>query len=237
VKILLTNDDGIDAPGIAALKQALLNLDFAAPVEVVVAAPHVHLSGCSHRVTTDAPVSVQQVGPGRYAVEGTSADCTRIGLLHLAAEADWVLSGINQGGNLGVDVYLSGTVAATREAALMGRPAIAISQYRRSRGSVDWQAATAMARQVIETLLAEPEPGGGFWNVNLPDPQDVPHPVQVVHCPIDLSPLPVRYELTDGKYHYRGVYQNRPRLSGADVDVCFGGNIAVSRVILGQAGH
>ena len=117
MRILLTNDDGIDAPGLEALRQA------AAPLgEVVLVAPLDTLSGCSHRVTTDHPVRVHERGPGRYAIDGTPADCARVGLYGLARDAAWVLSGVNAGGNLGADVWHSGTVAAAREAVLHGWP-------------------------------------------------------------------------------------------------------------------
>jgi 5'-nucleotidase len=114
---LLTNDDGIDAPGLQALAEA------AAPLgELTVAAPVAALSGCSHRVTTDTPFRVCRRQPSRYAVEGTPADCVRVGLHRLVPGATAVLSGINAGGNLGADVHHSGTVAAVREAVLHGWP-------------------------------------------------------------------------------------------------------------------
>src|SRR5437588_8229336 len=111
MKFLLTNDDGIAAAGLCALDRAARDLG-----ETVWAAPHIHLSGCSHRVTTDQPLRVTRVDAGaqtsaRWAIEGTPADCVRVGLAHLAPEADWVLSGLNHGGNLGADVHISGTVA------------------------------------------------------------------------------------------------------------------------------
>ena len=107
MKFLLTNDDGIDAPGLDVLRRAAESLG-----ECVTVAPHEHLSGCSHRVNTHRPLWAEEVGPGRYSLDGSPADCARIGLLHLATDADWVLSGVNDGGNLGVDVHMSGTVAA-----------------------------------------------------------------------------------------------------------------------------
>src|SRR5262245_38460098 len=110
MKLLLTNDDGIDAPGIQALVQAAQALG-----EPVVVAPMQAHSGCSHRVTTEEPIRVQQRSPSSYAVEGTPADCVRLALHSIAPETTWVLSGINAGGNLGADVHISGTVAAVRE--------------------------------------------------------------------------------------------------------------------------
>src|SRR5262249_57858395 len=122
MKLLLTNDDGVFAPGLEALAEAAAELG-----EVLVVAPASHLSGCGHRVTTHGPIRVEQVAPGRVAVDGTPGDCVRVALHDLMPDADWVLSGINHGGNLGADVHHSGTVAAAREAVLHGRPAIALS--------------------------------------------------------------------------------------------------------------
>src|SRR5579884_3695584 len=151
MKLLLTNDDGIDAPGLQALADA------AGPLgDPVVAAPVGALSGCSHRVTTHGPIRVQERGRGRYAVEGTPADCVRVALHDLARDAGWVLAGINQGGNLGADVWHSGTVAAVREAVLHGWPGIAVSQYHKKGWPIDWQCAASWVVQVLRRLLAQP---------------------------------------------------------------------------------
>jgi 5'-nucleotidase len=169
MRFLVTNDDGIDAPGLRTLEEVLRPLG-----ELLVIAPDRHLSGCSHQATTDRGMSLLQHSEGRHALEGTPVDCARIGLIHLAAEIDWVISGINEGGNLGADVYHSGTVAAVREAALLGKPGIAVSQYRRKREPVDWQRAARWTAGVIRMLLARPLAPGRFFNVNLPDAVDQP---------------------------------------------------------------
>lgn len=227
MKLLLTNDDGIDAPGLAALEEAVRGWGTA-----LVVAPDRHLSGCSHQATTDRPLAGEEVAPGRHRLDGTPADCTRIGLLHLAPDAKWVLSGINDGGNLGHDVYLSGTVAAAREAALLGRPSIAFSQYRAAKQPADWPFAVQMAKTVMAQLVELPLAPGAFWNVNFPHLVGTREMPDVVICPLDPHPLPVEYEMRDGSWHYRGVYHLRQRKSGADVDVCFSGAIAVTQVLL-----
>src|SRR5438876_12248711 len=134
MKLLLTNDDGIDAEGLAALADA------AAPLGTILCvAPESHHSGCGHRVTTDRPLRLCRLGESRWSLDGTPADCVRVALAHVAADVDWVLSAVNHGGNLGVDVFHSGTVAAVREAALHGKPGIALSHYRRRGTEVpDW---------------------------------------------------------------------------------------------------
>jgi 5'-nucleotidase len=128
-------------------------------------------------------------------------------------------------------------VAAAREACLLGKPAIAISQYVRKR-PIDWGRTADWACRVIEALLEQPPQPGCFWNVNLPQPEtaDAQMP-PIVHCPVDPHPLPVAFELLDGKLHYRGRYQDRLRRAEHDVAVCFSGQIAVSQIGLHAAGH
>jgi 5'-nucleotidase len=227
MKLLLTNDDGVNAPGLAALLQAAQQLG-----EPIVIAPCEHQSGCSHRVTTDAPLLVHAREPG-WCVEGTPADCVRLALHCLAPDFDWVLSGINAGGNLGADVWHSGTVAAVREAVLHGRPGVALSQYRKRGLDFDWDRAARWVVLVLARLLAEPWRPGLFWNVNLPHlAPDEPEP-EIILCPLDLNPLPLSFR-SDGNGHiYDGVYHLRRRQPDADVDVCFRGQIAVTALTLG----
>jgi 5'-nucleotidase len=228
LKILLTNDDGIDAPGINALAAAMEGLG-----EIVIVAPHAAVSGCSHRATTHEVLRVEKREAGRFAVAGSPADCVRLAMLHLAADADWVLAGVNDGGNLGVDVYLSGTVAAAREAALFGKAAMALSQYRRGE-RIDWSRAREAARRVFCELAPRTLSPGAFWNVNFPDWSQVEGEVSdapsLVFAGLDLHPLPVAYELLDDGYYFRGDYHSRRRKPGSDVDVCFAGCIAVTEI-------
>jgi 5'-nucleotidase len=226
MKLLLTNDDGIDAPGLQALCAA------AAFGERVVAAPVDVLSGCSHRVTTDGPIRITACEPGRYAVAGTPADCVRVALHDLAPDAAWVLSGINQGANLGADVWHSGTVAAVREGVLHGYPGIAISQYHKKGWPIDWQRAAAWVAPLLRHLLEQSGQPGVFWNINLPHvAPGAPEP-EVIFCPLDPAPLPLSFRRDGDQLHYNGDYHGRRRGQGTDVDVCFGGQIAVTRMTL-----
>jgi len=227
IKFLVTNDDGVDAPGLATLDRLLAPWG-----ERLVIAPSEPHSGCSHRATTDRPLQMTRSDVGWHAIDGTPVDCTRIGLKYLAEDIDWVLAGINQGGNLGSDVFMSGTVAAVREAALWGKPGIAISQYRRARGEVDWSRAAHWTAQVLEALLKKPLAPGAFWNVNLPDPEIELEMPNIAYCPVDPHPLPVAYRREAGALVYQGDYQNRRREPGSDVQLCFAGNITVTRVTL-----
>lgn len=227
LQFLLTNDDGIDAPGLAALEQAAKSAG-----HLTVVAPDQHLSGCGHQVNAHRPLVITEVSAGRHALDGTPADCSRVGLLHIAPEVDWVLSGINDGGNLGVDVYMSGTVAAIREATLLGKQGIAFSQYRKQKEGFDWNVTARWVEAVLQRLLQEPLPLGAFWNVNFPDCGGDDTLPEIVLCPLEWQPLPVRFDLEEGRYHYRGVYHDRPRHPGTDVDVCFSGKIAVTQILL-----
>jgi 5'-nucleotidase len=227
MKLLLTNDDGIDAPGLEALRVA------AAPLgEVVVVAPTEAHSGCSHRVTTHHPLHVRTVRPGHRAVDGTPADCVRVGLHTLAPDVAWVLSGINAGGNLGADVYHSGTVAAVREAALHGWPGIAVSQYHKRGWPIDWVRAAAWVTPLLRRLMEQPREPGVFWNINLPHLEvGAPEP-EVIVCPLDPEPLPLSFRCEGEHLHYDGDYHGRRRKGGADVEVCFNGAVALTRLSL-----
>ena len=228
MQFLVTNDDGIDAPGLAALVQALAGLG-----ESLVLAPDQCHSGCSHKATTDRPLELTPLGGNRHRLDGTPTDCTRVGLTHLFPQADWVVAGVNDGGNLGADVYLSGTVAAVREAVLLGKPGIAVSQYRR-RGIVpDWQRAARWTAATLQVLLERDLPAGAFWNVNLPCCDlDLEMP-ELVFCRLDSNPLPVSFLAEDNRLRYAGNYHERARKAGSDVDICFSGRIAVSEISLG----
>jgi 5'-nucleotidase len=227
MNLLLTNDDGIDAPGLQALLEAANLLGRAAVV-----APLAAHSGCSHRVTTDQALGFERREQGRIAVAGTPADCVRLGLARLVPDVHWVLAGINCGGNLGADVHHSGTVAAVREATLHGIPGIALSQYHKREHAIDWRRAARLVGPILCELLQARLPPGVFWNINLPhlDP-DQPDP-EVVDCPLDPSPLPLSYREENGRLAYNGNYHQRSRVAGSDVDVCFAGKIAVTRMTL-----
>ena len=228
MKLLLTNDDGINAPGLQALVAAAKQ--FGEPVVVAPAGPQ---SGVSHAVSENG-VLLEERGAARFAVFGTPADCARLGLLRAVPDARWVLSGINHGGNLGADVYYSGTVAAIREAVLHGWPGIALSHYHRDELSdYDWNRAADWTRRVLAELLARTVEPGLFYNVNLPHLGYGTAEPEIVFCNLDPHPLPLSYRHEEGGRHfYNGKYHERQRQRGGDVDVCFSGNIAVTEIRL-----
>ncbi len=170
MRILLTNDDGIYAPGLRALRPELMKLG-----EVAVVAPATEQSAVGHSVTLTAPLIVQEVldehkGRLGWAVEGRPADCVKLALRELLAEPpDLIVSGLNAGSNAGINVLYSGTVAAAIEGAFFKCTSIACSlDYTRAR-PLDFVRAAAFARQVIEQIVARRPAPGTLFNVNIPD--------------------------------------------------------------------
>lgn len=166
MRILLTNDDGIAAPGLAALWRAVRDLG-----EVTVVAPTVERSAVGHAITIADPLrATEHEGPDGFAgwaVSGTPADCVKIAVgAILGAPPDLVLSGINQGANLGTNVLYSGTVSAATEAAMLGLTAAAISLA--SWDYADFDAAAAYARHLAPELAGRGLPPGVSLNVNVP---------------------------------------------------------------------
>jgi len=162
VRLLLSNDDGYRAPGLAALAEALADLG-----EVTVVAPERNRSGASNSLTLDRPLRVSPVGENRYAVDGTPADCVYLALTTLLeAPPDLVVSGINAGENLGDDVLYSGTVAAAMEGCLLGTPALALSLA--SPEPRDYARAAGIARALVEKVLREGMAKDWLLNVNIP---------------------------------------------------------------------
>ncbi|WP_197452443.1 5'/3'-nucleotidase SurE [Rosistilla carotiformis] len=222
MKVLLTNDDSIHAAGIQALKAALRS-----SMDVVVVAPETEQSECGHRVTTNRPLAVKQYADAEYSVNGSPADCVRIGLRELARDAALVISGINHGGNLGADIWMSGTVAAAREAYLRGQRGIAVSQVRRKGIDDDWDRSARFACEAIQFAIGRSSKEVALWNINLPatDAETIPG---ICCCPTDGKALPFSYRQTTVGYQFEADYHGRPRTPNEDIDVCFGGRISIS---------
>ena len=180
MKVLLTNDDGIQATGLNTLRRALLELP---NVELAVIAPNSNRSATARSITTREPLWVDEVefgdGTVGYATDGTPVDCVRFAALGLVEfEPELIVSGINHGSNLGDDITYSGTVAAALEGVVLGIPAIAVSQQS-ERGHLDfrsgheWESedfatAAAFAARLVEELERLPLPPGTLLNVNSP---------------------------------------------------------------------
>ncbi|WP_395741085.1 5'/3'-nucleotidase SurE [Prosthecobacter sp.] len=223
--VLLTNDDGIRAPGLQALESAVASLGW----QCSIVAPATEQSQCGHRVTTHQHLTVQSLAENRHAVHGTPADCVRLALFALDIKPDLVLSGVNAGGNMGQDIVISGTVAAAREAAYHGIRSMAFSHYLIRELAVDWQrTATWVAELLRETHLLE-QPHSSFWNINLPHlPAGMDTLPPLIRCTPARSPLKVSYRQEEKGFAYSASYASRPRDAGSDVEACFGGSVAVS---------
>jgi 5'-nucleotidase len=231
LKIIITNDDGIDAPGLKTLARCVRDAG-----DPIIVAPAEAQSGTGHRVTVRAPIRVAEIKTNVYRVEGTPADCSRIALKQLVPNADALIAGINPGANLGSDVYNSGTVAAAREAAILGFPAIAISQYIARDQQINWEFTGRSARPVLHMLLKRRLPKAHFWNVNLPHPlSKATHPA-FQFCGLDTHPHRYEYVINGDEYTYHGSIHERPRDPGTDVAVCFDeGKIAITQIGVGTA--
>jgi 5'-nucleotidase len=170
LRILLTNDDGVYAPGLRAFRTELQQLG-----EVTVVAPATEQSAAGHSVTISSPLVVQEVldeagQPMGWAVEGRPADCVKLALRELLAEPpDLVISGLNAGSNAGINVLYSGTVAAAIEGAFFRITSIACSLEVTRARPADFATAAAHARGVVEQIIARRPPTGSLFNVNVPD--------------------------------------------------------------------
>ena len=230
MKIILTNDDGFDAPGLQTLESC-----FQDAAQIVIVAPAQPQSGVAHKVTIRSPIRVNQMGPDRYSVEGTPADCTRIALKKIAPEARWLISGINPGANLGSDVYNSGTVAAAREAAILGYRSIAVSQYIAKANQINWEITGFHTASVLKMLMERDVSTASYWNVNLPHLPDNHSEIPVKFCELDSNPHKYDFRVNGNEYIYDGSIHERPRNPGSDVAACFDeGKISITQFTVGN---
>lgn len=163
--ILVTNDDGFDAPGLTALIEAVEPLG-----RLVVAAPDREQSGASHSLTLDRPLRAIEVAEGRFRITGTPTDCVHLAFYALTGERSpaLVVSGINRGLNIGDDVTYSGTVAGALEGALLHVPSLAFSAQTDASGHADYGPTAALARRMAAEVLRRGLPAGVLLNVNVP---------------------------------------------------------------------
>lgn len=169
MRILLTNDDGIHAEGLAVLERIARQLSD----DVWVVAPETDQSGLAHSLTLSEPLRLRQIDERRFALRGTPTDCVIMGVRHvLPAAPDLILSGVNSGANMADDVTYSGTVAGAMEGTLLGVPSIALSQeydYEGERRIVPWETAETHAPDVIRKLIKAGWPEGVLININFPN--------------------------------------------------------------------
>jgi len=215
--ILCTNDDGVSAFGLKTLAQVCRQFD-----QVAVLAPDRERSICSHGLNPSGVLELAEVDHQVYSLTGTPADCTRIALLHFEQPPSLVCSGINHGGNLGVDALYSGTMAAAREAYIRGVSAISFSMVLHRDVEPDWELAQLVVRSVLQRFRDLSPVDPIFWNVNIPVKSLPPH--DLVECGLDPTPMNLDYTREGQTYNYVGNYFERPRKAGLDVDHCFAGH-------------
>jgi 5'-nucleotidase len=206
LKILVSNDDGIEAPGIAALCAALSRIG-----TVTVAAPTQNYSGASHSMTFSDPIFVtesERNGSKWFGIKATPATCVRLALGTLVETPDLVVTGINRGENLGKDTFYSATVGAAREAALKGIPAIAVSLANGPK--MDYGPAAAFIADLVQNIKKIPFETIIFLNVNVPNlPKDQLKGVMVV--PQDMRPALEAYEKRvnpSGRIYFWNIYKD-----------------------------
>jgi len=245
MRFLLTNDDGWDADGLGLMRRVAEEFG-----EVYIVAPLDNQTGVGHQVTVRRPLRLKQIEEMVIAVDGTPADCVRIGLKRWPIHFDWVFSGINNGANMGVDVFSSGTVAAAREATFHGRNAAAFSQYRQEWARpVSTQAVLSHVRRLVAMITQWPsqsanggvlhwpraqfhETGVFLININLPDfgAEGMGEDVVTRTCGLDLSPPPAEFKETPEGFVFCGKFSERARVTGHDIDVCMSGDIALTHL-------
>ena len=242
--ILLSNDDGVEAPGLTALYRAMDSKH-----RITVVAPDGERSSCGHSVhlNDDIAVCKRRVEPfgDVFAVAGTPADCVRLAIAELAGESiDWVFSGINLGANVSVvDAHCSGTLAAAREAAFTGIRAAAFSQMFRKGQPVDWARSTKIVADLVQRLTSQEISDGTFWSCNLPAlaAGQAGRGVQVL--PLSPDHIPLVFERRAGDsdsantYRYAGYYEGRASRPGCDVAAVFDGYVVLTPLRVDQTDY
>ncbi|MEM6471917.1 MAG: 5'/3'-nucleotidase SurE [Planctomycetota bacterium] len=246
--MLLTNDDGIEADGLRAMHRSMLHaFQTLGQVEpkIFVVAPDRGRSECSHSIETSIQLKLQQHEDNWYSVNGTPVDCIRVALFAMNLKPDIVFSGINAGANLGVNLMVSGTFAAAREASLLGVPAMAASHYRRPEVDRTWDHASAWMFEPIKRFLniaesgtfhASPRgPHPPLWNVNLPAirPKFLADGnyacPSLVECDVDRCPIDREGAVgVDGNIDFQLDFHGRAREPDRDVKHCFDGKTTIS---------
>jgi 5'-nucleotidase len=224
--ILVTNDDGVMAPGIRAALPGLQAIG-----DVVVVAPDRERSAASHSISLDRPLRVDEIEPGVFAIDGTPVDCVYLGLLHLVPRRpSLVVSGINNGYNLGSDVFYSGTVAGAVEGALRGVPALAVSLERRRPQDFSHAAAflTALAAEVVRRG-AGALPDASLLSVNVPPGPVSGYRVTFLGRRVYRDQVEVRQDLRGRSYYWiGGPEENATDLPGSDCSAVREGLVSVT---------
>lgn len=201
-RILITNDDGIDAPGIKIMQAIAAEISD----DIWTVAPADNQSGAGHRFSLGTELSLKEHAPNTFSVTGTPADCVVVGCTHVLVDRkpDIVLSGVNQGQNLGDIIHCSGTMAGAREGALQGAIGIGMSQaidFEREH-DVDWQSAAAFGAEMTREIIAGHDSGDVYYNINFPraEPNKIPSVRVVPHQRFTVSPFKYYASRNEGKF-------------------------------------
>lgn len=240
MRILITNDDGVDSPGLHALRQ--IARDIAGPAgDVWVSAPEMNHSGAGHSLSLNEPVRIRKVDEQVFAVRGTPTDSVIMGVHHVlkGKTVDLVLSGINRGGNVAEDVTYSGTISACFEGTLLGIRSIALSQQigPDSKPSPRWHTPLAHAPGILTRLLALEWPPGTLFSVNFPDrePDEITGVATTVQGRRDAGLLSVdeRFDTWGNPYYWLAYKRTRSEAAhGTDLWALATGRISVTPLLL-----
>jgi 5'-nucleotidase len=233
MRILVTNDDGIHAPGLVVAEKIARALSD----DVWVIAPETEQSGASHSLTLTMPLRLRQVGERRYAVAGTPTDCVMMGCLHLLKDKppELILSGVNWGSNLADDVTYSGTIAGAMEGCALGIPSVAMSQAgdEETRENIDWSPGEVHAPELIRQLLQAGWPDGTLMNINFPSgpASEVKGWALVAQGRYDLQSTEIeeRRDTRNRPYYWVGLRRRRASPpENTDLGTVYSGKISVT---------
>ena len=233
-RILISNDDGINAPGLRLLERVARSL---CP-DVWVVAPEQEQSGASHSLTLRRPLRIRRVSRRRFAIDGTPTDCVLLAIKFILKDRPptLVLSGVNAGGNFGEDITYSGTVAAAMEATLLEVPAVAMSQHYDRANGVKWSTAEHYAGEVLRRLTAAPWPRNTLINVNFPDrPHDAVAGIEITRQGRRKlgDNLTERIDPRGVPYYWIGPMGDEgPNQPGTDIAAVTAGAVSITPVIL-----
>jgi 5'-nucleotidase len=237
MRILLTNDDGIDAPGLHALRQIAAELSD----DVWVVAPEANKSGAGHSLSLNEPLRMRQVDARAFAVRGTPTDSVIMGVRHILKDKrpDLILSGVNKGGNLAEDVTYSGTIAGAFEGTLMGIRSVALSQSYglESKDDPRWSCALAHGAAVVRKVLSVEWAPGVLMNVNFPDTEPEAAKPAIITTQgrreDNLLSVDARHDTWGTPYYWLAYERRRSRTTeGTDLWSIYNGHISVTPLFM-----
>jgi len=238
-RILVTNDDGIYAPGLVILEQVARALSD----DVWVVAPETEQSGAGHSLTLQRPLRIHELGPRRFSVNGTPTDCVMLAINEImtGSRPNLLLSGVNRGANMGEDITYSGTVAAAMEGTLLGVPSIALSLVTQYEEEPHWETPSRHAPDVIRRLVTAPWPANTLMNVNFPDcdPDQVLGVRAVRQGQRKIGNNMVRNIDPRGRpYYWIGTAREEDASApGTDINIVYGGAISITPVFMDLTHH